>query len=117
MGGLEQKSFNNADEVRSPDKTTVEVVRLTGATLGRFTFQPGWKWSECVKPKVGTDSCQTHHIGAVVSGSMHVVLNDGSTMEVTAGDTYVIPPGHDAWNTGDEPVVLFEFESAETYAT
>ena len=117
MSGLESKSFDNADEVRTPDKTTVEVVRLSGATAGRFTFQPGWKWSECVKPKVGTDSCETNHLGAVISGTMHVVLNDGSTMDVGPGDAYIIPPGHDAWNTGDVPVVLLEFASAETYAS
>jgi mannose-6-phosphate isomerase-like protein (cupin superfamily) len=117
MSGLETKSFDNADEVRSPDKTTVEVVRFDGVTAGRFTFQPGWKWSECVKPKVGTDTCQARHVGAVVSGNMHVVMEDGSSMDVGPGDAYVIPPGHDAWNTGDDAVVLLEFESADTYAT
>lgn len=116
MSGLESKSFDNADEVRTPDKTTVEVVRLAGATAGRFTFQPGWKWSECVKPKAGTDTCQAHHVGAVVSGTMHVAMEDGDSMDLGPGDAYVIPSGHDAWNTGDVPVVLFEFESAEGYA-
>jgi len=116
MSGLEKKSFDTADEVRSPDKTTVEVVRMQGATAGRFTFQPGWKWSECVKPKVGTDTCQAHHVGAVVSGTMHVEMTDGSFIDVGPGDAYVIPPGHDAWNSGDVPFVAYEFESAEGYA-
>jgi uncharacterized cupin superfamily protein len=69
-----------------------------------------------VAPKVGTDSCQANHIGAVVSGRMHVVHGDGSTMEVGPGDAYVIPPDHDAWVVGDEAFVGYEFDSAETYA-
>jgi mannose-6-phosphate isomerase-like protein (cupin superfamily) len=116
MSGLQSKSFDNPDDVRRPDKTTVEVLRLDGVTAGRFTFAPGWKWSECVKPVVGTDTCQSHHAGAVVSGTMHVVMEDGSSIDVGPGDAYVIPPGHDAWNTGDDDVVLFEFASAEGYA-
>ncbi len=116
MGATAAKSFDAADEVRTPDKTTVEIVRLPGATVGRFTFQPGWKWSECVAPKAGTDSCQANHIGAVVSGRLHVVHEDGSTIDVGPGDAYVIAPGHDAWVVGDETFVGYEFESAETYA-
>ncbi len=116
MTALQSKSFENADEVRTPDKTRVEVVRLDGVTAGRFTFEPGWKWSECVKPKVGTDTCQAHHVGAVVSGRLHVEMADGSEMDLGPGDAYIIPSGHDAWNTGDVPTVLLEFESAETYA-
>ena len=115
MSSLEGRSFDEPDEVRSLDKTTVDVVRLPGATVARFTFEPGWKWSECVGPKVGTDICQLRHIGAVVSGNMHVVLEDGATLDVGAGDAYVIPPGHDAWVTGDDKTVLYEFESAEGY--
>jgi hypothetical protein len=116
MGGLSSKSFDSPDETRTPDKTKVEVVRLAGATAGRFTFQPGWRWSECVKPVVGTDSCQTRHVGAIVSGRLHVAHNDGTEAEVGPGDAYVIEPGHDAWVVGDDSVVAFEFESAETYA-
>src|SRR5690349_22878181 len=72
------KSHDNPDEVRSPDKTRVEVVRLPGFTLGRFKMQPGWRWSQCIKPVVGTDSCQVGHVGHVVSGRLTVKLNDGS---------------------------------------
>jgi hypothetical protein len=65
---LQTKSHDQADEVRTPDKTRVEVVRLEGYTLGRFNFQPGWRWSACVKPVVGTESCQVAHVGYAVSG-------------------------------------------------
>jgi hypothetical protein len=116
MAGLSSKSFDAPDETRAPDKTRVEVVRLGASTVARFTFQPGWKWSECVKPAVGTDSCQARHVGAIVSGRLRVVHNDGTEGEVGPGDAYVIEPGHDAWVVGDEATVAFEFESAETYA-
>jgi hypothetical protein len=115
---IHTKSFDEPDERRAPDKTTVDVVRLPGATVSRTTFQPGWRWSECVKPVVGTDSCQVHHVGALISGEMEVVHNDGSSQKLTAGNAYVIEPGHDAWVIGDVPAVGFEFDptAAETYA-
>lgn len=116
MTSLSSQSFDEPDEQRTPEKTTVDVVRLAGATVARFTFEPGWKWSECVKPVVGTDSCQARHVGALVSGEMEVVHDDGSTAHIGPGEAYVIEPGHDAWNAGDGPIVAFEFESAETYA-
>jgi hypothetical protein len=116
MAGFTSRSFDSPDETRTPPKTTVEVVRIGDATAARFTFQPGWKWSEAVGPVVKTDSCQARHVGAVVSGTLHVVHSDGSEGEAGAGDAYVIEPGHDAWVVGEEPVVAFEFESAATYA-
>jgi mannose-6-phosphate isomerase-like protein (cupin superfamily) len=116
MPGFRYKSFESPDETRTPPKTRVDVVKLAGTTAGRFTFQPGWRWSEAIKPVVGTVSCQAHHVGAVVSGRLHVVHQDGSEGEVGPGDAYVIEPGHDGWVVGDEPVVVFEFESAQTYA-
>lgn len=114
--GVDRKSFDQPDETRTPSKTRVEVVRLKGATAARFTFQPGWRWSECVKPVVGTESCQARHVGAIVSGRLHVEHTDGGVADIKPGDAYVIEPGHDAWVVGDEPAVSFEFESAETYA-
>ena len=118
MAGLTSKSFDSPDETRTPDKTKVDVVNLGSTTAARFTMQPGWKWSECVKPVAGTDRCQAHHVGAVLSGSLHVVHDDGSEADVGAGDAYVIDPGHEAWVTGDEPFVAYEFDSAsaQTYA-
>jgi hypothetical protein len=116
MAGVEIRDFSNPDEVRSPDRTTVELVKLGGGEIGRYTFQPGWRWSECIKPVVKTDSCQVEHVGWVVSGSLHVEHEDGSTGEATPGSVYRIGPGHDAWVLGDDPVVVVEFQGAATYA-
>jgi hypothetical protein len=116
MPGVTRKSFDAPDETRTPPRTRIEVVELGGDTAARFTFQPGWRWSESVKPVAGTDSCQARHFGAIVSGRLHVVHNDGAEEEAGPGDAYVIEPGHDAWVVGDEPVVAFEFASAATYA-
>lgn len=113
---LEIKSHDQPDELRTPDKTRVEVVRLTDYTLGRFIFQPGWRWSECVKPVVKTDKCQAAHVGYAVSGSIAVQMNDGSETTIKPGMSYTIPPGHDAWVVGNEPFVGIEVMSAETYA-
>ena len=116
MPGVSSKSFETPDETLTPDKTKMDVLRLRVATVARITFQPGWKWSECIKPVAGTDSCQARHVGTIVSGRLRVVHNDGTEGEVAPGDAYVIEPGHDAWVVGDDPVVAFEFESAETFA-
>ncbi len=118
MAGLTVKNFDSPDETRTPDKTTVEVVDLGKAKAARFTMQPGWKWSECIKPVVGGDSCQTLHIGVVVSGKIHVAHSDGTEGDAGPGDAFVIEPGHDAWIVGDEPFVSYEFDSstAQSYA-
>ena len=113
---FEVKSHNMPDEVRTPDKTRVEVVRLEGFTLGRFNFEPGWRWSECIKPVVKTDSCQVSHAGYAVSGRLIVQVGDGTQKTISAGDSYTIPPGHDAWVEGDEPFVAIEVMSAEQFA-
>lgn len=113
---LEVKSHDSPDEVRSPDKTRVEVVRLEGFTLGRFNFEPGWRWSECVKPVVKTDSCQVSHVGYAVSGRITVRMKDGTQKTIVAGESYTIPPGHDAWVEGNERFVGIEVMSAEQYA-
>ena len=84
---------------------------MGSVSAARFTFEPGWKWSECVKPVVGTDSCQVHHVGIVQSGRMHVRHDDGTEREIGPGEAYVIEPGHDAWVVGDETFVGFEFDS------
>jgi len=115
MAGIMSKSFDSPDERRTPDKTQMDVVKLGGVVAARMTAQPGWRWSECIKPVVGTESCQVEHVGYVVSGSMHVEHADGDA-DITAGDVYRIPPGHDAHVVGDEPVVVVEFQGAATYA-
>lgn len=113
---FEVKSHDKADEVRTPDKTRVEVVRLDGFTLGRFILQPGWRWSECIKPVVKTDSCQNSHVGYAVSGHLTVVAKDGAKKRIGPGESYTIPPGHDAWVEGNERFVCIEMMSAEQYA-
>jgi hypothetical protein len=118
MAGVERLNFDSPDESRTPKKTRVDLVRVGNTTIGRFAFEPGWRWSDCIKPVVGTESCQARHVGIVQSGAMHVVHDDGTEVDLTAGDAYVIEPGHDAWITGSDPFVGFEFESrsAEEYA-
>jgi hypothetical protein len=112
MAGAVSKGFNKPDETRTPDKTTLDIVDLNGVKAARMTAQPGWRWSECIKPVAGTDTCQAHHVGTVVAGAMHVVHDDGTEIDITAGDAYVIEPGHDAWVTSSEPFVGFEFDSS-----
>jgi hypothetical protein len=111
MAGVTSKGFSSADEVRTPDKTRLEIVDLGGVKAMRMTAQPGWKWSECIKPVAGTESCRAHHVGTVVAGSMHVKHDDGTEQDIAAGDAYVVEPGHDAWVTSSEPFVAFEFDS------
>ncbi|MGZ6779737.1 MAG: cupin domain-containing protein [Mycobacterium sp.] len=112
MATFSVKSFDAPDETRTPDKTKLEVVDLGSAKAARMTAQPGWRWSECIKPVVGTESCQARHVGVVVSGRLHVIHDDGSEGELGTGDAYVIEPGHDAWVVGDEVFVGYEFESS-----
>jgi quercetin dioxygenase-like cupin family protein len=113
---FEAKSHNSPDEIRTPNLTRVEVVRLPGFTFGRFTLEPGWRWSECIKPVVKTDSCQVPHAGYVISGRITVRMNEGAQKTIGAGESYTIPPGHDAWVEGNERFVAFEVMSAEQYA-
>ena len=113
---LESKSFDHPDEKRRPPKTQVDVVNIGGATLGRFTFEPGWRWSETVKTVVHTDSCQNNHLGFCTSGTLTVQLDNGTGMTIQAGDAYSIPAGHDAWVEGDETFVGYEVMSAAEYA-
>ena len=90
-----------------------------GAGAAGFTkgvFEPGWRWSDDVKPIAGTDTCQVEHVGYAVSGTLHVKHDDGTDADVVAGQVYRIAPGHDAWNEGSEPAVFVEFQGAGTYA-
>ena len=116
MPGVESRDFSAPDETRTPDKTTVELVNVGGGQIGRYTFQPGWRWSECIKPVVGTDSCQNSHVGYAVSSRGRIRLDDGSELAITPGQSYTIPPGHDAWVEGNEPFVCIEVMSAEQFA-
>jgi hypothetical protein len=116
MAGIEVGDFSSPNETRAPDKTKIELVNLAGGQIGRYTFQPGWRWAECIKPVAKTDSCQVEHVGYCVAGGIHVVHEDGTQMDVTAGEVYRIGPGHDAWNAGSEPAVVVEFQGAANFA-
>ncbi len=113
----EVKRFESPDEVRSFEgKGEAKIVQLAGHAVGKGTCEPGRKWSENVKPIAGTDSCQVAHFGYVLSGSMRVYMDDGSEVEIGAGDVVAIPPGHDAEVPGDEPCVMVDFGEIGDYA-
>jgi hypothetical protein len=118
MATTTSKSFATPDEVRTPPHTRVEVVDLSGAKVARMTLQPGWRWSESIKPVAGTETCQVHHLGVLIAGTIHVVGADGIETDIGPGDAYEIQPGHDAWVVGETPVVGFEFDqpAAATFA-
>jgi quercetin dioxygenase-like cupin family protein len=114
---LGKQSFDSPDEVRPMSgKGQVEIVKVGDGVVGRATFEPGWRWGEHVKPIAGTDSCQSTHVGYVLSGRQKIVMEDGSELEVGPGDVIAIPPGHDAWVVGDEPCVVLDFAGMEHYA-
>lgn len=112
----ERKSFDTPDETRPVPNGKVELVNFGEISVGRGTFEPGWKWSEHVKPIAQTDSCIAPHLAYVVSGRLKAVMNDGQELEVGSGDILLLPPGHDAWVVGDEPFVCIDFGGYEEYA-
>ena len=117
MAGLEIRSLSAPDEVRTYLGGTGETqtVQLGPGPVGRHAAEPGWRWSEHVKPLAGTDFCQTRHLGYVISGRMHVVMDDGGEGECGPGDAIHIPPGHDAWVVGDEPCVFVDFGQIQDF--
>jgi quercetin dioxygenase-like cupin family protein len=117
MAALEVKSFDSPDETRPFEgKGKADVLQIGGQTVGRAVFEPGWRWSENVKPIAGTESCQVSHLGYVISGRMRVFMDDGTEGEVGPGDVMAIPPGHDAEVVGDEPCVSLDFGEFGDYA-
>ena len=116
MSTMQKKNLLQPDEKRSFDKGQVDLVTLGGATFGRATLQPGWKWSTCVKPLVKTKSCDAAHLQYHVSGRLHVVMDDGSQDEFGPGEVSLLPPGHDAWVVGNEPVVVLDISGMVDYA-
>jgi len=117
MAAAEVKSFDSPDEVRPFEgKGQAKVVNVAGQVVGRGTFEPGWKWSENVKPIAGTDSCQVSHLGYVLSGRMKVFMDGGGESEVGPNQVFAIPPGHDAEVVGDEPCVMVDFGEFGEYA-
>jgi hypothetical protein len=117
MADLEVKNFDSPDETRPFEGNgQAEVVFVAGRTIGKGTFEPGWRWSDNVKPIAGTDDCKVSHLGYVVSGRMKVFMTDGSESEIGPGDVFAIPPGHDAETVGDEPCVSLDFGEFGDYA-
>ena len=109
-------SFAKPTEVRTFPKGKVELVKIGSDTFGRATFEPGWKWSTSVKSIAKTESCQMPHVNFHLSGRMMVVMDDGTQMEFGPGDISIVPPGHDAWVVGNEPVVAIDISGMEHYA-
>lgn len=117
MKKAEKKSFMKPDEVREFPLGRLELINMGGATIGRAVFQPGWRWSESVKPIAQTESCQAAHFEYHVSGVLRARMDDGTEFEAHPGDLVMIPPGHDGWVVGDEPVVMIDFQGMTEYAT
>lgn len=115
MPRLQRKSFSKPDQIRQFPTGRCDIVTLDEMTIGRFVFQPGWKWSKDVAPIAGTGSCQFRHLGYTISGSLEVRMDDGTALVIGPGEAYEIPPGHDAWVVGDEAWCSVEFASAHTY--
>lgn len=116
MPRLQRRHFSDAEEVRRFPNGEVRLVTLGDTVFGEFVLQPGWRWSTDVRPVAGTAQCEHCHVGYVIRGQLHVTMNDGATMDFVAGDTYEIPPGHDAWVVGDETYHGVEFSGARTFA-
>jgi hypothetical protein len=113
---FETKSFSKPDETRPFEKGKAELVTLGGKVVGRATFEPGWRWSTCVKPIAKTASCESAHFGYQLSGTMKVKMDDGQERTIKAGEAFEIPPGHDAWVEGNETVVCVDFQGLSDYA-
>ncbi len=114
---MQKKNLTHPDQRREFPQGHIETVALNGVTFGRARLQPGWRWSEALKPIVKTDSCQATHLQYHVSGRLHVVMDDGAEDEFVAGDVSFLPPGHDAWVVGDEPVDVIDISGLADYAS
>ncbi len=116
MKRAEKKSLNHPEELRTFDKGRLELITVGGATIGRATFLPGWRWSESVKPLMKTGSCEAPHFQYHVSGTLRIKMEDGTELECKAGDVSLLPPGHDAWVVGNDPVVVVDFQGMVDFA-
>ena len=116
MAKAERKNLSSPDEVRTFEKGKLDLVKIGGGVVGRLTLQPGWRWSQHVKPTAGTEWCEAPHFQYHVSGRIHVAMSDGTEFEVGAGEITALPQGHDAWVVGNEPVVLIDWAGASNYA-
>jgi quercetin dioxygenase-like cupin family protein len=113
---LDLKRFDTPDETRTFEKGKFELVRIGNMTVGRASYEPGWRWSEHVGASAGARSCQVEHVGLVVSGRAKVLMDDGREIEMGPGDLFSVPPGHDSWVVGAEPYVSLHFMGADVYA-
>lgn len=110
------KRFEIPDETRTFDKGKFEIVHIAGMTIGRATYEPGWRWSEHVGQAMGRKLCDVEHVGLVLSGTATAAMEDGAIYEMKAGDVFYIPPGHDSWVVGDQPYVSIHLIGAGDYA-
>lgn len=108
----QKKNFNEPDETKDTPKAKLQLVTFGGFTFGLRTLNPGWKWSTSMRPIIKTETCEIRHIGYVISGRMGFEMNDGTKMEVGAGDAFDVRPGHDAWTVGKDPVVFLDLIGA-----
>jgi len=115
MPRLQRKSFARPDRVRPLGSGRLEAVDLDETVVGRVSLPPGWRWATDVQPVVGTTSCEVRHVSFAISGRLHVVMDDGTEMDIDGGDVHEIPPGHDAWVVGDEPYVAIEWANSARY--
>jgi hypothetical protein len=116
MKAVEKRNLDSPDERRSFPKGKVELVTLNGVTFERATLEPGWKWSESVKPMVKTKSSEAPHTQYYISGRLRVRMDDGIEHEFGPGDVSFLPPGHDAWVVGNDPVVVIDVIGNTRYA-
>jgi hypothetical protein len=114
---LELLNLAQPTEVRTFEKGRFELYRVGPLTLGRASYEPGWRWSQHVGARSGQRSCQVEHVGFVVSGAAAVLMDDGREIVMRAGDFFAVPPGHDSWVVGDEPYVSLHFLGSEGYAS
>jgi hypothetical protein len=117
MQGAVRKRFDQPDERREMPNGVAAALELGTTRVAKATFQPGWRWSESMKPVVGGESCQMHHIGYALAGTLRIKAADGHEVEISEGDAYEVQPGHDAWVVGDRPFEGLEFDSrtVDTY--
>lgn len=116
MASAERKDLNAADETRTFPKGKAELINIGGGQVGRLTFEPGWRWSEHVKPIAGTESCEAPHFQYHLSGRLRIKMTDGTEFDAEPGQVTALPSGHDAWVVGDEPVVVVDWSGASNYA-
>jgi hypothetical protein len=116
MASAEHKAFGSPDETREFPNGKADIITIGGGSVGRLTLQPGWRWSEHVKPIANTEWCEAPHFQYQLSGTLHVVMADGTEFDSTQGDVTALPSGHDAWVVGDETVVLIDWQGASNYA-